>query len=31
MTLSSGDHDTRTFIKEMTPMLTWMSNQIAGH
>lgn len=30
LTLSSGDHDTRTFIKEMTPMLTWMSKQITG-
>jgi enterochelin esterase-like enzyme len=31
LTLSSGGHDTRTFVREMTPMLTWMSKQITGH
>lgn len=31
LTLSTGSHDTTTFIKEMNPMLTWMSKQITGH
>ncbi|WP_052432979.1 alpha/beta hydrolase [Streptacidiphilus carbonis] len=30
MTFSSGGHDTTTFIKEMGPMLTWMSKQLTG-
>jgi hypothetical protein len=28
VTLSKGEHDTGTFVNEMTPALVWMSQQI---